>query len=279
MIEQIDNSPELEALLVQNQQNSEQEQALLETMVVQGEKNNPVSVIQEGNKTLEEIKEKIIDSTSIIEAMQATTNAVAELTEEVKKKDSELYLDPEEIRGEKGERGERGEKGEKGDKPLAGIDYPIPENGKDGKDGIAIDGKDGKDGVSVVSTKMESDDLIVELSDGRKINVGRVKGEDGKTPSHRWNGFRLQFEKPNGEWGDAIDLRGVPGKDGSAFIGNANSTIQIMEDGAEVLPQAVRIDFNGSGVTVTEGADRTAVVTINDTGVSESLAIAYAVAL
>jgi len=34
----------------------------------------------------------------------------------------------------RGNDGENGEKGEVGSKPIAGIDFPIPENGKDGKD-------------------------------------------------------------------------------------------------------------------------------------------------
>ena len=43
------------------------------------------------------------------------------------------------------------------------------------------DGKDGKDGVGVKSARIdESGDLWLTYTDGRKVDVGRVRGEDGK---------------------------------------------------------------------------------------------------
>lgn len=48
----------------------------------------------------------------------------------------------------KGDKGEKGDTGEMGPKPIAGVDYPIPQDGKDGKDGRdGLNGKDGRDGV------------------------------------------------------------------------------------------------------------------------------------
>lgn len=42
-------------------------------------------------------------------------------------------------------------------------------------------------------------------------------GPVGPMPAHRWKGTQLQFERPDGEWGDAVDLqgdKGPPGRDG-----------------------------------------------------------------
>lgn len=33
-------------------------------------------------------------------------------------------------------------------------------------------------------------------------------------PKHRWRGTELQFERPDGEWGEAVNLKGEPGRDG-----------------------------------------------------------------
>lgn len=60
-----------------------------------------------------------------------------------------------------------------------------------------IDGKDGKDGIG-------------------------IKGEKGDKPDHKWVGTKLSFEKPNGEWGDLVDLKGKDGKTGNSFIQYSN---------------------------------------------------------
>lgn len=39
----------------------------------------------------------------------------------------------------------------------------------------------------------------------------------GPMPAHRWKGTQLQFERPDGEWGESVDLqgdKGPPGRDG-----------------------------------------------------------------
>lgn len=74
-----------------------------------------------------------------------------------------------------------------------GIDGKDGKNGKDGRDGApGKDGKDGerglpgvpgvagKDGVGIESTKVDSNgDLIIKLTNGKKINAGHVKGANG----------------------------------------------------------------------------------------------------
>lgn len=58
--------------------------------------------------------------------------------------------------------------------------------------------------------------------DGQTGQVGEKgeKGEDGRdgidgfTPQHRWNGTRLQFQTPQGNWGTLVDLAGERGERG-----------------------------------------------------------------
>lgn len=85
--------------------------------------------------------------------------------------------------------------------------------GKDGKDGISVtgaagkDGKDGRDGKDGKSIKGHPGKDGVDGKDGEQ-------GPVGPAPKHKWVGTKLQFEKPDGKWGRAVDLKGEPGKDG-----------------------------------------------------------------
>jgi hypothetical protein len=81
---------------------------------------------------------------------------------------------------------EIGRNGTDGKTPKAGVDFPLPKNG--------LDGKDGKDGKSIV-------------------------GDKGDKPDHKWEGTKLMFEKPNGKWGKAVDLKGKDGKSSSSIFG------------------------------------------------------------
>jgi hypothetical protein len=36
----------------------------------------------------------------------------------------------------------------------------------------------------------------------------------GPVPAHRWRETKLQFEQPDGSWGDAVDLKGEKGERG-----------------------------------------------------------------
>lgn len=88
--------------------------------------------------------------------------------------------------------------------------------GKDGKDGVSIkgdagkDGKDGRDGKDGLSVRGKAG------KDGRDGKDGKdgERGPIGPMPKHKWTGTQLQFEKPDGKWGRAVDLKGEAGKDG-----------------------------------------------------------------
>jgi len=85
-------------------------------------------------------------------------------------------------------------KGEKGDKPVAGIDYPIPKNGRDGRDGVdGTDGakpiagidypipKNGKDGERGAAGKDGKDANITEVTaKAEKVARAEVKDHDKK---------------------------------------------------------------------------------------------------
>ena len=90
-----------------------------------------------------------------------------DIVKEINEKLKNIELTP----GPPGKRGERGERGERG---LTGLP------GKDGRDGIGIPGIPGKDGISVIDAKIDKDGhLIITFSNGKKKDIGRVRGKDG----------------------------------------------------------------------------------------------------
>jgi hypothetical protein len=125
-------------------------------------------------------------------------------------------------KGDKGDKGDRGEqgiqgiKGEKGDTGFNGM------NGIDGEDGI--DGKDGKDGES-------------------------IKGDKGDMPKHEWDGAALRFERPDGLWGEWVNLQGPKGRNGehgttySVFGGGGGGTSTPTRPGGA----DTQVQFNDSG--------------------------------
>lgn len=88
-----------------------------------------------------------------------------------------------------------GPKGERGDPGRDGVDG---KNGADGKDGA--DGARGSRGPAGA----DGDD-----------------GERGPMPDHQWNGTKLRFEEPDGEWGPYVDLKGDKGDKGSTGANGA----------------------------------------------------------
>jgi hypothetical protein len=80
--------------------------------------------------------------------------------------------DGETVKGDKGDTGLsiRGDKGDKGDKGDRGDDGATGDRGEDGQDGVGV-------ANAYVS---EAGYLIIELTTGRKITAGHVKGRDGK---------------------------------------------------------------------------------------------------
>ena len=44
------------------------------------------------------------------------------------------------------------------------------------------------------------------------------KGEPGPAPDHQWQGTKLRFQKPDGNWGKAVDLKGDKGNGGGTVV-------------------------------------------------------------
>lgn len=105
-----------------------------------------------------------------------------------------------------GPRGFAGKDGEDGKDGASGKDG---KDGKDGRDGI--DGKDGERGEAGPAGK-----------DGKDGKPGK-DGEKGDTPDHEWIGTGLRFEKPDGTWGETVDLRGQKGASGGRGGGGGSS--------------------------------------------------------
>ena len=97
------------------------------------------------------------------------------------------------IKGDKGDKGDAGLDGKDGRDGKDGIngrdgkDGANGKDGKDGKDAASKDGKDGrngangKDGVGVAEVAIGDDGhLYVGLSNGKVIDAGKARGDDGK---------------------------------------------------------------------------------------------------
>lgn len=164
-----DNSPELEALILQNKENSENEQALLETLVVQGEENkNTIS------EKMDEIKESFEELSEPLESLNEQSKQVSESVKGLsspleKMADYFERMTVTTIKGDKGDKGDQGDKGDKGDsiqgeQGIQGIKGDKGDQGEPGKDGM-----NGKDGLDA-----DEDAIVVRVT--KKI----PKPKDGK---------------------------------------------------------------------------------------------------
>ena len=80
--------------------------------------------------------------------------------------------------GEPGDQGPKGDQGIQGPIGVQGPTGPQGPAGPTGPQGPA--GRDGVDGVSIASAEMNHlGELIIQLSNGNRINVGKVVGKDG----------------------------------------------------------------------------------------------------
>ena len=90
-----------------------------------------------------------------------------------------------------GPQGKRGLKGDKGDPGPQGPEGPAGATGPAGSKGDKGDtGAPGPQGIP-----------------------GQM-GPKGNTPAHQWDGTSLRFEKPDGTWGEAVDVQGEKGEKG-----------------------------------------------------------------
>lgn len=90
--------------------------------------------------------------------------------------------------------------------PLDTLQGPPGIRGRDG-----APGRDGQDGAP--GEQGDRGDRGDRGPAGRDGADG-ADGERGPAPRHEWDGTRLRFQRPDGSWGQWVDLRGVPGYSG-----------------------------------------------------------------
>lgn len=123
-------------------------------------------------KDVLELKKALVKVSEYLEAIPKMVDAlVAERINKIDKIPG--TMGPQGTQGTQGPRGfyVKGPKGDKGDKPVAGIDYPFP---KDGKTPVAgIDFPIPKDGVSPV---LDLDELIDKLKKSKRLTFKDIDG-------------------------------------------------------------------------------------------------------
>lgn len=129
---------------------------------------------QEFEITQKEIKNEIKD---ILKSCEELDKKQEDFNEEIIDKIENIKL-KEPKNGIDGKPGKDGRDGVDG---KNGVDGKDGVNGKDGKDGKpGKDGIDGVDGVGIYDVEINKDgELIITLTNGKKINCGKVKGKDG----------------------------------------------------------------------------------------------------
>ena len=114
--------------------------------------------------------------------------------------------------GERGETGPQGEQGPAGERGAPGDPGPAGATGPQGA--VGDRGPAGPQGP-----KGEKGDRGEPGPKGDKGDRGAKgekgdKGDTGPAPAHRWQGTRLSFKTPEGEWGKSVDLQGPKGPAG-----------------------------------------------------------------
>ena len=161
--------------------------------------------------------------------------------------------------GERGESGLDGKDGKDGRTPIAGVDFPFPENGKDGKDGesiVGLTGKDGKDGSSDVAEDIRN--KLELLSGDERLKIEAIKDlsdildELKKRPRAVFGGGGLSKIALDAHFVDNETLTGTI--DGANAIFTINNTpspqtsLKIYRGGAL---QKLTDDYTISGTTIT----------------------------
>lgn len=135
----------------------EQQQAVLDSVMAS---------VQESKKAR---SQKVAENVDLV--MQALKKIEAQMLDRVGSAASKVEAVAASVKD--GKDGRDGKDGKDGKPGLQGPKGDKGRDGRDGKDGT--DGRDGVDGVSVVNAFLDFDNsLVIELSNGRQINVGGV---------------------------------------------------------------------------------------------------------
>lgn len=136
-----------------------------------------------------------------------------------KKENGEQLTEPVDLKGDKGEPGEKGKTGDTGAPGSPGQTGPMPDHQWDGTS-LKVQKPDGswpEVGVDLKGAKGDKGEPGKDGAPGEPGPAGGPKGdpgEKGDAPDHQWEGTALKFEKPDGTWGSAVDLKGEKGEPG-----------------------------------------------------------------
>lgn len=105
------------------------------------------------------------------------------------------------VKGDRGDDGAAGKTGEKGN-TVKGLKGDVGARGKGGERGPQGISRAGQAGVA---------GKIGPVGPAGPQGGKGLQGQIGRTPAHQWKGTKLQFEKPDGDWGVEVDLIGKSG--------------------------------------------------------------------
>ena len=277
-----DSSPELEALVLQGE---DQKESL----------NNVESNTEATAFALNKSNEKLEDIDSNMEArlVQAESHinklapSIESMGKAMKTVDTLLTT----LRGPQGEKGDKGEKGDRGEKGDKGADSVVPGpkgkdgvNGKDGKDGVdGMDGKDGKDGVDGSQGPAGKDGKDGQSVDEEKILKKLTKGIDkemdgvkryvqgSKTVSASEIEGLAQFVADNSAAASISDTAYGPSWDGDTTTAPSKNAvydkIETLGGGGDVVGPASATDNAVARFDATTGKlIQNSAMTVNDAG-------------
>lgn len=136
--------------------------------------------------------------------------------------------------GPKGEIGPQGVQGIQGEQGAVGPRGPKGDTGPRGEPGPR--GPEGPRGAK-----------------GDKGDTGPKgdKGDKGDAPAHRWLDTRLQFKKPDGKWGEAVDLAGERRVIIGGGGGGGGTDLYSLSDADDTVPDEFVVKQDGRWVKAT----------------------------
>lgn len=81
------------------------------------------------------------------------------------------------------------------------------------------------------------------------------RGPKGDKPDHEWSGTALRFEKPDGSWGESVDLRGPKGARGDRGPSGGGGGAGV--DRPPISPSFTYVDGVLTGVAYADGSTKT----------------------
>lgn len=140
--------------------------------------------------------------------------------------------------------------------PASGKDGAAGKPGPEGKPGA--DGKNGKDGERGLPG---ADGKVGRRGLRGEPGLQGPQGEEGPMgpmPDHEWQGTRLRFQKPDGTWGEWVDLRGPSGSTGVVQLagGGGVSEARVLELIEAAMPSP-DVEYPRIVTMVTDAGDNT----------------------